>query len=324
MTRMDTAVTRPLPAGHTVRPPTTDDAQTIFDLFAAYNTEAVGFADLTIEDIHNNLDEPGLDIATGAWLVHDEAGKPVGYGCVYADQGVESFDIEAASADPYLMRWLLDKVIDRSGEIARERELKRVRVDLTVYRPDEPLRALANEYGFTFGTTFHRMRIDHTEPRPQPELPPGVTQRRGDEGEDVRRAAYDIVLAAFAGQFGFSVRPYDEWFEIREKNDLFAWSQLTVLELDGKPVAMRENNDQFVEDENCGYVLRLGVREEARGRGLAKFLLHQAFADDAAQGRDATYLHVDTNNPTPALGLYLSVGMRQVLILDVWRLPLEL
>ena len=42
-----------------------------------------------------------------------------------------------------------------------------------------------------------------------------------------------------------------------------------------------------------------------------------AFA--AAAGRSGTILHVDTNNPTPALGLYLSVGMKPVLIIDVWR-----
>jgi len=43
-------------------------------------------------------------------------------------------------------------------------------------------------------------------------------------------------------------------------------------------------NDQFVADEGCG-----------------------------------TILHVDTNNPTPALGLYERVGMRPVLVIDVWR-----
>ena len=59
--------------------------------------------------------------------------------------------------------------------------------------------------------------------------------------------------------------------------------------------------------------------EAARGKGLAKLLLRQAFARDANAGRVGTILHVDTNNPTPALGLYERVGMRTVLVIDVWR-----
>jgi hypothetical protein len=47
--------------------------------------------------------------------------------------------------------------------------------------------------------------------------------------------------------------------------------------------------------------------------------LSEPFALDAAAGRSGTILHVDTNNPTPALGLYLSVGMRATLVIDVWR-----
>jgi ribosomal protein S18 acetylase RimI-like enzyme len=61
------------------------------------------------------------------------------------------------------------------------------------------------------------------------------------------------------------------------------------------------------------------VLESARGRGLAKLLLRHAFAADSGRGRAGTILHVDTNNPTPALGLYESVGMRPVLVIDVWR-----
>lgn len=63
----------------------------------------------------------------------------------------------------------------------------------------------------------------------------------------------------------------------------------------------------------------LGVVEEYRGRGLAKFLLRDAFALDTAAGRTGTILLVDTNNPTPALGFYLSVGMLPTLIVDGWR-----
>ena len=61
---------------------------------------------------------------------------------------------------------------------------------------------------------------------------------------------------------------------------------------------------------------------EARGRGLAKYLLRHAFAVDAAAGLDGTLLHVDTNNPTSALGLYESVGMRPVWTGELWALPL--
>lgn len=36
-------------------------------------------------------------------------------------------------------------------------------------------------------------------------------------------------------------------------------------------------------------------------------------------------LHVDTNNPTPALGLYLSVGMTPTVVFEGWRrvIPLD-
>jgi ribosomal protein S18 acetylase RimI-like enzyme len=92
-----------------------------------------------------------------------------------------------------------------------------------------------------------------------------------------------------------------------------------VAALDSRPAAIIMTSDRFVEDENCGYVSDLGVLPEARGRGIAKYLLRTAFAADARAGRTGTILHVDTNNVTPALGLYESVGMRPVLIIDMWR-----
>lgn len=94
------------------------------------------------------------------------------------------------------------------------------------------------------------------------------------------------------------------------------------MELDGRPGAASDCSHAFVELENCGYVGRLGVIPEVRGRGLAKYLLQQAFAVDAAAGLDGTLLHVDTNNPTSALKLYESVGMRPVQTADLWELHL--
>ena len=84
-------------------------------------------------------------------------------------------------------------------------------------------------------------------------------------------------------------------------------------------VAIRLCDDDYVETDNCGYIRILGVLEDFRGRGLAKFLLRDAFASDAAEGRAGTILDVDTSNPTPALDLYLSVGMKPTLVSEGWR-----
>jgi ribosomal protein S18 acetylase RimI-like enzyme len=105
----------------------------------------------------------------------------------------------------------------------------------------------------------------------------------------------------------------------RESRSTFHWSKLTVLELDGRPVGVRECDDNYLTTEHCGYIGRLGVITAARGRGLAKYLLRDAFALDSAAGLSGTILHVDTGNPTPAVAVYESVGMRADIINDIWR-----
>ncbi|NIK54327.1 GNAT family N-acetyltransferase [Kribbella shirazensis] len=189
----------------------------------------------------------------------------------------------------------------------------------TTYRADELLRGQLSDHDFSTGTTYHRMRIDHPEPVAAPDAPAGVRVRRGAFDETARRAAHQATNECFRGQFGWAETPRDEWIEAHEDLPIFEWSQLTLLEVDGRVVAVRECADAYVEAENCGHIGMLGVVEEFRARGLAKFLLRDAFALDAAAGRAGTILLVDTNNPTPALGLYLSVGMNATLVFDGWR-----
>jgi ribosomal protein S18 acetylase RimI-like enzyme len=61
------------------------------------------------------------------------------------------------------------------------------------------------------------------------------------------------------------------------------------------------------------------VLKEARGRGAAKALLAEYFADTRRRGRTAAILHVDGANATGAVRLYESVGMRPTLHIDIWR-----
>jgi mycothiol synthase len=100
----------------------------------------------------------------------------------------------------------------------------------------------------------------------------------------------------------------DELLRTLLSNGVFIASTTTMLEIDGRAVTIRECSDDFIASENCGYIGRLGsLRRHAAAR------------------RSGTILHVDTISPTPALGLYLSVGMSATLSIDVWRriLPVE-
>jgi ribosomal protein S18 acetylase RimI-like enzyme len=114
-------------------------------------------------------------------------------------------------------------------------------------------------------------------------------------------------------------KSYESWLADKESQSSFEWSQLRLARVDGEPAAMFAGTNQFVPDENCGYVATLATLPDYRGRGLGALLLRDAFARDARAGRVGTYLHVDANNTTPALGLYESVGMRQVLAIEIWR-----
>lgn len=311
-------MTAVLPDAYTVRPPRLEDAQAVLELVSDYNTSVVGFADYTLDDAQDELSEPGFEPETDGWLVFDD-GRLVGYGSVFGKGDHRQLDLDVVTMDPVVERFLLDRIDRRAAELATKHGHSAVQVDIVNYQADKAREERLAGYGFERGTVFHRMRIDHDGPVPAPEVPAGVTVRRGAPDEASRRAAHDVLNASFAGQFGFSPRSFEEWQDAHESFSAFDWSQLTLLEIDGEAVAMRTSTNQFVEDENCGYIGHLGVLEKARGKGLAKFLLRDQFALDAAAGRSGTILHVDTNNPTPALGVYLSVGMEATLVMEVWR-----
>lgn len=308
-----------LPDGYTVRPPEPTDAEALFDMLAAYNKAVVGFADTTLEEVAYCIDRPGFDRTTDGWLVLAAGGRPAGYATTLGMGDRQLIDIEVASQDPEVAAWLVDRTIQRAQEMGRERGHAEVTVDAFVYRADESLGAQLSDHDFATGTTYHRMRIGHTGPAATPDGPAGVVVRRGAFDEATRWAAHEAINECFRGQFGWVETPHEQWLEAHEDVPIFDWSQLTLLEVDGRAVAVRKCNDKYVETENCGHIGMLGVVEEFRGRGLAKFLLRDAFALDAATGRAGTILHVDTNNPTPALGLYLSVGMNATVVFDGWR-----
>jgi ribosomal protein S18 acetylase RimI-like enzyme len=246
---------------------------------------------------------------------------PLGVGWARGDSESAGVGIEVVASLDDVADWLFSIVLDRAIEICVKSGLHDVHVDIGVYRADERQQARARSFGFVPATSFHRMRVDHDGASPAFAASGGVVVRTGPGDEAFRRDAHAVLNASFVDHFGFVPRSFEQWHERIEASATHDWSQLLVAYVDSEPVAMLQGNNAFVEDEGCGYVSHVGVLPSARGRGLARLLLLRAFSDDAQRGREGTLLHVDTNNVTPALGLYLAVGMRAVLVVDVWRRP---
>ncbi|MEI8411117.1 MULTISPECIES: GNAT family N-acetyltransferase [unclassified Kribbella] len=312
-------MTAALPETYTVRPMRVDDATLIAERSGAYTSALLGFAKFSVEDVANYLRDPGFRPETDGWVVFDADRAFAGSATAAVNSDGTRVNLEVLSEIPAVAEFLLDRAIERAKEAGHGE----VVLSVGVIRQDEYLAEIVAGKGFAIGPSVQRMRIRFDGAVERPAVPPGAVVRRGAFDDSGRRAAHAVLVEAFSAQPGADPRPYDEWAASRESRSTFDWSQLTTVELDGRAVAVSECNDNFVSTDNCGYIGRLAVVPEARGKGLAKFLLYDAFATDAAAGRAGTMLHVDTSNPTPALNLYTTVGLRPDLISDIWRRTLR-
>jgi ribosomal protein S18 acetylase RimI-like enzyme len=310
-----------LPEGYSWRRCTPDDATAIHALTSRCNTGIVGSADCTLADVRDELGEPDFVLETDSWLVHDAEGEVVGYGCVRVRGGGEQVDLDAITSDERVCRWLHGTVLARGIEVGQPV----APIFLGLYREDTMRRASAQAHGFKPVRTFYRMRIDHdlAAPLVDPVAPPGVTLRTGPGDEALHRTGHALLMESFKEHFGWLFEPFEDWHRRLDRESTFDWSMLTVAELDSRPVGVLMTSDHYLSNENCGYVGDLGVLAEARGRGIAKFLLRTAFAADIRAGRTGTILAVDTSNVTPALHVYESVGMRPVRTTDAWHYQRE-
>ncbi|MEU4601552.1 GNAT family N-acetyltransferase [Kribbella sp. NPDC023972] len=296
-----------------------DDAVLIAERSAAYTSALLGFAKHSFEDVANYLRDPGFNPETDGWVALDADGEFAGSATAAVNSDGSRVNLEVLSEVPAVAGWLLDRAVERAGQAGPGE----VVLSVGVIRQDEFLPEIVAAKGFAIDTSIHRMRISFDGAVERPAVPAGAVVRRGAFDDASRRAAHAVLVEAFSTQPGADPRPYDDWAASRESRSTFDWSQLTTVEHDGRAVAVSECNDNFVSTDNCGYIGRLAVVPDARGKGLAKYLLYDAFATDAAAGRAGTMLHVDSSNPTPAVGLYTSVGMRPDLISDIWRKTIQ-
>lgn len=305
-----------LPVGYTLHRPTLDDAEAVYRVIAAADTAALGTPDCTLADAVDTLTED-VDLDRDAWLLRDVNHEPVAFAITRDHGDLADIDI---SRVPGVAEDVVLGLLDLAEERVRERATAAGRPAVTVtdpvYRPDLRLAALMAARGYAVATTFHRMRIELDGPVQVPVVDGVVLRRCSGEGD--QRAAHHIRAVTFADHFGHVRRTFEEWRDRFDARTTFDWPMLWLAEADGEAVGMCLTTDIF-DDENAGHVLLLGVLPAYRGRGIAKLLLLNAFADMRASGRIAAVLGVDAGNTTNAMALYESVGMRPVMQADMWR-----
>jgi ribosomal protein S18 acetylase RimI-like enzyme len=295
---------------------TPEDAPAIAELLLASDIAVLGRSDYTLTEVAGDLRRSDLE-HTG-W--YDESGALIGYGWVGRFEQTSKIEIDAyvhPEHDAELGDEVLATLEARGVDLAAEAGHDHALFDIGAYREDERTRGWLADRGFEIATTFTRMRIDLPGHVTAPEPPAGVVVRRSDAGEDDLRTAHDIHEKAFTEHYGSVPRSFEKFRDQFQEHGP-DWSKLWIGDVDGARAGLLIGTQQFVEEDNAGYVRIVGVLPEARGRGLAKALLQTCFAAAQADGRTAVLLHVDQANVTNALGLYESVGMRSVLQIDAW------
>lgn len=299
-------MTAELDATTTFRPLTPDDVEAMIELNTLCEIAEAGHPDHEViswirdgaDDYtsYGIFDEHGL--AAAAWLDTEPSGHVGFEGDVRVRPGLDK-----ALGDP-----LLD-AIRRAGAAAD---------------PGRPLHFFANASadrarswietrGGTLIRHFWRMRIDlDGSPPAIPALPAGVTVRLVRDDDADLREVFRVIDTSFQDHFGHDgSRTYDKWLSSVRKRSNLDFTTWWLAEIDGAPVAALLG--WRLPDHECewtGHVGTLGTLRESRGRGIGSALLRTAFAEFAGRGLRKATLGVDAANPTGAVRLYESAGMR--------------
>ncbi|MER6547989.1 GNAT family N-acetyltransferase [Streptomyces sp. NPDC001250] len=306
MTSVDAGVSvlRPewLPAGYRCRSATTADAAALHHLVAAYERALHGRPLTGVGELAAELPRPGPRPEADALLVHDGTGGPVGYCWVKGRRA--GVVVHPGHQGRGLGGGLLD------WAEARARQAGSDRLALTVSDADRAAIALLRAGGYSRLVTEWLLEIALPHEPDVPEPPAGITVRPFRPGDE--QAVYRLTEDAFA-EWQPRRKTYAEWARHNVERPTFlpaaspvafAGDQMVgaVLSLDGPGDGEGDDGGRAE-----GYVERVAVRRDHRGRGIARTLLHEAFLAFHRRGRPACTLW--THSGTGALALYERIGM---------------
>jgi ribosomal protein S18 acetylase RimI-like enzyme len=321
-----------LPDGWTARIPEEDDLPVLVALRAADGAPYTG---------HHGVDEATVRseiVGQASWtrrqLVVTDGGGVRGWVSVQdraAGRTTVSLYLERDSQDRAAVAAALYGWAARQGAaVARLRGLPGTRMDASPYAEDVEQRGWLAAAGYQRRRRWLHMTRPVVPGERVPELREGVSVRR------VRRYESGVPLAAdlqvvhrmleesFQDHFNSYRESFPEFVQRLREDPGHRWDHwwLAFVDQDGLTVPAGAIVCSVLPPDDTGvegtYVDYIGVNRAARGRGVAKGLLHTVIADAAERGRARVGLEVDADSPTRADGLYRSMGWSTDYVTESW------
>ena len=331
-----------LPHGLTARRPAGADVPAVASLLAAHQVAAKGSSSVDPDAV------VGLLAGTGSWtrrqaLVHDGGGHLVAWLSVHdRAAGRTLVEVTVAPHLPDEAATPLALALFGAGErhavdIAGMRGVPTTLLDSGAYADDPRQQAWLTAAGFRHTRTWLQMtrRVDATEATTMPGPRAGVTVRPVDRHDDGLPVAQDlqdvhrVLEESFEDHFSSYRESFPEFVMRLREDPGHRWDHWWVATVDTDEGTLPAGAlvSSVLRPDAAGvegsYVDYIGVHRRARGRGVAKSLLHTVIADAARRGRNRVGLEVDADSPTGADGLYAAMGWVTDYRTQSWHRDLE-
>ncbi|MGL5809000.1 MAG: GNAT family N-acetyltransferase [Nocardioides sp.] len=283
----------------TVRPLTMADAASVFEVMSRQELHDLGSVEIELADIVADWQRPSFDIPASTIGVFDN-GLLVGYaeftGAGRGDAAVVP-EFRSRGIGTWLARWMQDAARSAGSATVRMPVLK-------ASAGDRLLEALGYQVAWTSWMLY---LPQHAEIEPRP-LPDGFAIRDAHDADD--RAVWTLLEDAFGEWADRERESFEDFLAVtRARPGFEPWNLRVVTDpAEGivAAVVIYLAGEEGSEGRE-GWVDRIAVRRDRRGRGLAQSLLASAFTE--ARRRGAVRSGLSTDSRTGALDLYRKLGM---------------
>lgn len=275
-----------------LRAPTVEDTAAIVDLYAVRRP-------LDAEEVRSWFRNATLDVDNDFRVLERPTGI-AGYADVHREGERASLDWTARDSDAgeALLGWAE----------SRARELAVRRILAWSWDPEDVLVGAMLARGYRPSRTSLHMRVSLDSDLPEPAWPDGIDVRAAMDRDE--RIVHEVIQAAFADTTDYAPLSYDEWSGWALDEARFDRTLWFLASHDDAVIGVVVCEFERAGEVGLGWVESLAVRREWRHHGVGTALLLHAFRSLRERGRIAVGLSVDAENPTGAVRVYESVGMR--------------